>query len=184
MTRQVFVAADVAEMPPASHTAVTANGTRTNLWNPALWTPIPALDLKPGKGYHLRCGGILSTTTGSNTIIFNPTFGQSSTPASNAALGASTTVTLTASLSNVPWWAEFVLSVRSLGIAAAGATITGNGFVTIGGAAAAAGIIIPIGGTVVTNADHTVAQGLGLDVTWGAASNSITAQWSLLQSLN
>lgn len=186
MARQTFAAADVAQFPPASHTAVANTVTRTNLWVPALWTSIPALDPQANKVYILRCGGILSTTTGSNTIIFNPTFGQSATPGSNLALGASTTVTLTASLSSVPWYAEFLLGFRQLGIAASGATATGNGFVNIGGAAATAGIVIPIGGTVVTTADHTTAQGLVLDVTWGtaSASNTITAQWTFLQSQN
>lgn len=185
MSRQVFTAVDGADAAPASHTAVTASATRTNLWNPALWSFIPAMDMRAGKCYLVRCGGVLSTnSSGTNSIIFNPTFGQSSTPASNLALGVSTTVTLTNSLSSVPWWAEFLLTCRSLGVAASGATVTGNGYAVIGGAAAAAGIVIPFGGTVVTTADHTTAQGIALDVTWGAASNSITAQWQLLQSLS
>lgn len=186
MSRQTFTAADGAQFPPASHTAVASTTTRTNLWVPALWSFIPAFDPVPNKVYELRCGGILSTTTGSNTIIFNPTFGQSATPASNIALGASTTVTLTASLSSVPWYAEFTLGFRQIGIAASTATCTGNGRVVVGGASATAGIVLPIGGTVVTTADHTTAQGMCLDVTWGAssASNTITAQWSLLRSLN
>ena len=184
MSKQTFAAADVAEFPPASHTAVANTTTRTNLWVPSLWTPIPAFDPKPGKAYLLRCGGIISTT-GTPTIVFNPTFGQSSTPGSNLALGATTTWTL-GTLSSAPWWAEFVLGFRTLGIAASGATATGNGVVVIGGAAAAVGQAVPMGGTVVTTADHTTAQGLSLDVTWGtaSASNTITAQWTLLQSLN
>jgi hypothetical protein len=183
--RQAFVAPDIAEFPPASHSAVANTVTRTNLWVPALWTPIGALDPKPGKAYHLRVGGIISTT-GTPTIIFNPTFGQSTTPGSNIALGASTTWTL-GTLTNAPWWAEFVLGFRQLGIAAAGSTITGNGFVVVGGAAGAVGQCIPIGGlTGLTTADHTTPQGLVLDVTWGtaSASNTITAQWTMLQSLN
>jgi hypothetical protein len=184
MTKQTFAASDVAEFPPASHTAVANTTTRTNLWVPSLWTPIPAFDPKPGKTYLLRCGGIISTTA-TPTIVFNPTFGQSSTPASNIALGATTTFTL-GTLTNAPWWAEFVLGFRQLGIAASGATCTGNGYVVIGGAAAAVGQCVPMGGTVVTTADHTTAQGLSLDVTWGAASasNTITCQWTVPQSLN
>lgn len=184
MSQQKFTAPDLAEFPPASHTPVANTVTRTNLWNPALWTPIAALDPKPGKVYLLRCGGIISTT-GTPTIVFNPTFGQSATPASNLALGATTTFTL-GTLSSAPWWAEFLLGIRSLGIAASGATATGNGYVVVGGAAGAVGQTVPMGGTVVTTADHTTAQGLVLDVTWGSASasNTITAQWTTLQSLN
>lgn len=184
MTRQSFTAADIADFSPASHTAIASTTTRTNLWAPALWTPIAAYDPKPGKVYILRCGGIISTT-GTPTIVFNPTFGQSATPASNIALGATTTWTL-GTLSSAPWYAEFVLGFRQLGIAASGATCTGNGFVVVGGAAGAVGQSVPMGGTVVTTADHTTAQGLTLDMTWGtsSASNTITAQWTCLQSLN
>lgn len=183
MSRQSFAASDVADFPPASHTAVANTTTRTNLWAPALWTPIGAYDPKPGKAYILRCGGIISTT-GTPTIIFNPTFGQSATPASNLALGVAATITLGSALSGVPWYAEFVLGFRQIGIAASGATATGNGYVLIGNGGAQP--FTAMGGTVVTTADHTTAQGLVLDVTWGAASasNTITAQWTALQSLN
>lgn len=186
MSKQTFAASDVAEFPPASHTAVANTVTRTNLWVPSLWTPIPAFDPKPGKAYILRCGGIISTT-GTPTIVFNPTFGQSSTPGSNVALGTSTTLTLANNLTAQSWYAEFVFGFRQLGIAASGATATGNGSITLpGGNSTAAGVLLNIGGTVVTNADHTTAQGLTLDVTWGAASasNTITAQWTNIQSLN
>lgn len=184
MSKQTFAGVDIAEFPPASHTAVANTTTRTNLWVPALWTPISAFDPKPGKAYKLRCGGIISTT-GTPTIVFNPTFGQSGTPGSNIALGATTTFTL-GTLSSAPWWAEFTLGFRQLGVAASGATCTGNGFVVVGGAAAAVGQCVPVGGTVVTTADHTTAQGLLLDVTWGAASasNTITCQWTMLNSEN
>ena len=182
--RQTFVGSDIADFPPASHTAVANTVTRTNLWVPALWTPIAALDPRPGKAYLLRAGGVISTT-GTPTLIVNPTFGQSSTPGSNVALGATTTFTL-GTLTGAPWYAEFVLGFRQLGIAASGCTCTGNGLFVVGGAAGAVGQSVPMGGTVVTTADHTTAQGLVLDVTWGAASasNTITCQWTALQSLN
>lgn len=184
MSRQSFAASDITDFSPASHTAVANTTTRTNLWVPALWTPIAALDPKPGKIYRLCAGGIISTTA-TPTIVFNPTFGQSATPASNIALGATTTWTL-GTLSSAPWYAEFILGFRQLGIAASGATCTGNGFVVVGGASGAVGQSVPMGGTVVTTADHTTAQGMVLDVTWGAASasNTITCQWTALQSLN
>lgn len=185
MARQTFTAADVAQVPPASHTAVANTTTRTNLWVPAIWTPIPALDLQAGKAYELRCGGQISTT-GTPTIIFTPTFGQSATPGSNATLGASITLTLGSGLSNVPWYCVFTLGVRSLGVAASGSTVIGHGTVSIGGPAATAAQVVTIGATTVSTADHTTAQGLVLDVTWGtaSASNTITAQWTFLQSLN
>lgn len=183
MSGQSFTAADVAGFPPASHTAVANTTTRTNLWSPALWTPIGAYDLRSGKAYILRCGGVVSTT-GTPTLTFNPTFGQSGTPSSNLALGASPAVAMGNNMAGLPWSAEFVFGVRQLGIAASGCSATGNGYVLISD-----GTKTPfycMGGTVVTTADHTTAQGLCLDVTWSAASasNTITCQWTLLQSLN
>ncbi len=185
MARQSFTAVDLCEAPPASHAAVVSTATRTNLWVPALWTPIPAFDLRPGKAYTLRAGGIVSTT-GTPTLIFTPTFGQSTTPGSNLSLGGSTTTALGSALASVPWYAEVTMVVRSLGVAASGATVTANGLVVVGGPAATASQTFAVGGTVVTNADHTTAQGLCLDVTWGtsSASNTITAQWTLLASQN
>jgi hypothetical protein len=185
LSRQTFAAVDGAHFPPASHTAVANTVTRTNLWVPALWTFISAYDMVPNKVYELRAGGVISTT-GTPTIIFNPTFGQSATPGSNIALGASQTVTLGSGLSSVPWECIFTLGCRQVGVAASGSTVTGNGRVIVGGASATASQAIAIGGTVVTTADQTTAQGLVLDVTWGtaSASNTITAQWTLLRSLN
>lgn len=183
MSRQTFTGVDLREFPPTAHAAVANTITRTNLWVPALWTPIPAFDARPGKIYLLRCGGVISTT-GTPTIIFTPTFGQSVTPGSNISLGASGTITTGAGLANAPWWAEFVLGFRQLGLAAGGSSCVGNGHVTIG--SGGAGITSPMGGTDVTTADDTIAQGLCLDVTWGtaSASNTIQAKWSNVQTLN
>ncbi len=185
MSRQTFAASDVADFSPASHTAVANTTTRTNLWNIAMWTPIPAFDPKPGKAYLLRCGGAISTT-GTPTILFVPTFGQSATPASNVSLGSSGSFTLGSGLSGVPWYAEFVLGFRQVGIAASGATCVGHGSILVSGGSGNAGLTVPMGGTVATTADHSTDQGLALDVTWGAASasNTITCVWTLLQSLN
>jgi hypothetical protein len=185
MARQTFTGGDIVGAPPASHTPVANTVTRTNLWVPALWTPIPALDMQPGKLYELLCGGVYSTTA-TPTIIVNPTLGTSATPSSNAALGASRTTALPSSVTAASWFGRFVLAVRALGIAAAGATVTGNGQMSFQGAAAGLDVDLGIGGTVLATADHTINQGLLLDVTWGAASasNTIAAQWTSLRSLN
>lgn len=185
MSRQAFTSPDGAQFAPASHTAVASTASETNLWNPALWTFVNAGDPQPGKAYILRAGGIISTT-GTPTITFTPRWGQSATPASNVTLGASIALTTGSALSNVPWYAEFLLGFRQLGIAASGSTATGNGYVMIGGPTATASQVVTIGATVPTNLDHTTAQGLIISATWGtsSASNTITAQWTLLVSAN
>lgn len=183
MSRQSFTAPGLAEAPPSSHTAVNTTASRTNLWVPAKWTPIGAFEPRPGMSWTLRAGGIISNT-GTPTIIFNVCWGQSTTPGSNITFGASQTVTTASGLSSSSWYLEFTAVVRSLGMAASGCTMTGNGFVVVGGPSVTASTVIAVGGTVITTADDTTAQGLVADVTWGtsSASNTITAQWTSLVS--
>lgn len=164
---------------PASFTAVNTTNVETNLWVPAIWTPIPANDMQAGKLYENKCGGIFSTSSAAPTSLWTPRVGQSATPSSNVTMGASTATTMIASLASVPFFSQFTFTVRSLGLAASGATATGNGFVTIGGLTTAAGIIQDIGGAVATTLDNTAATGYILSQTWGtnAAANTLTCQW-------
>lgn len=164
---------------PASYAAVNTTNVETNLWVPAIWTPIPANDMQAGKLYENKCGGIFSTSSAAPTSLWTPRVGQSATPSSNVTMGASTATTMIASLASVPFFSQFTFTVRSLGLAASGATATGNGFVTIGGLTTAAGIIQDIGGAVATTLDNTAATGYILSQTWGtnAAANTLTCQW-------
>jgi hypothetical protein len=187
MSRQTFTGADVNDFPPASFTAVGGTSTaKWNLWNPALWSAIPAYDMRAGKVYVLECGGIISCVT-TPTIIFEPAFGQNnSAPPTNAGLGASRTLTLGTGLAAATWSARFILGVRSLNIAASLATVVGWGTVSIQGVAAAVDQTLQIGGTVLTTADHTTPQGIALNITFGTsnAGNTVTAQGCLLRSFN
>lgn len=184
MSRQSFTAADLAGFPPAAHTAVASTASRTNLWAQTIWTPIPALDMVPGKAYILRCGGVVGTT-GTPTIQFTTSIGTSATPASNLSLGQTTTLTL-ATITARNWYAEFTFGVRSIGIAAAGATVNGGGFVTIDNGAGVTSVVGTMGNTVPTTVDNTIANAVVIDVLWSAssASNTITCAWTFLQSLN
>jgi len=178
------VYASYLDAPPASATAQATFTAEAELWNPALWTPIPAFDMVPGKTYILRCGGICQSATTVNWT-FTPRFGQSATATTNLNLGASAVVPAGGTIpASSPWYAEFVMVVRSLNIAASLATITGNGYVVWPTTAILSGQVIPMGGTVVTTADHTTNQGLVLDATCGtsAGTNSIQAQWMSLSS--
>lgn len=178
------VYASYLDAPPSSPTGLATFTAEAELWNPALWTPIPAYDMVPGKVYTLRCGGICQSATTVNWT-FTPRFGQSATAATNLSLGASAVVpaggTIPAASS---WYAEFHMVVRSLNIAASLATITGSGFVVWPTTAILSSQTIVMGGTVVTNADHTTNQGLVLDATCGTSSgtNTIQAQWMYIAS--
>lgn len=185
MARQGFM-----DMPldaePTDFTALATFTAEANLWTPNLWTPIPAFDMRAGKAYKLSCGGIMQSATGVNWTI-TPRFGQSATPGSNLSLGASAVVPAGGTVPAASaWYAELTMVVRSLGIAASGSAITASGFVIFPTTAVLSGQAIPIGGTVVSTADHTTAQGLILSATCGtsAGTNSIQARWAILQALN
>jgi len=185
--RGYAMAMDVNDFPPASFTAVNTTTTETELWNPAIWTPVPANDPRAGKAYRATYGGVLGTAGAGPTLQFQPRWSQSTaTPPTGTTLGISTAPTLTASLSSVPFYGTFTYGWRTIGVAASGGTGTGNGFVAWGGAAGAAGVILPMGGTVTSSVDQTTAQGLLIGVIWGtsSASNTITAQWAVMQSYN
>ncbi len=165
---------------PTSHTAVNTTNVETNLWVPGIWTPIPANDMVTGKVYQGNAGGVLGTSSAAPTATWTPRCGQSATPASNVTLGATTGTTMIASLAAVPWTWIFTLSIRALGLAASGASGTGNGFIVIGGLTTAAGIVQSMGATVASTLDNTAATGLILSNTWGtnAAANTVQAQWT------
>ena len=163
----------------SSFTAVGTTTSETNLWVPAIWTPIPANDMVAGTIYKLAYGGIFSTSSSAPTSTWTPRCGQSATPATNITLGATTASTMIASLASVPFYGEFFVVIRALGLAASGATGTGNGTVSIGGITTAVGVTQVMGGSVATTIDNTAATGLIISQTWSAssASNTLTCQW-------
>lgn len=181
--RQGFASMDVNDFPPASFTAVTASATETNLWTPAIWTPIPANDMRAGKVYKISFGGVFTSTATQGTLTWTPRHGQSSTPSSNVTLGASGAIAPAASITAGPWYGEFTLGIRSLGLAASGSTGTGNGFVVTSGGTATA-TMYPLGGAVPTTLDNVGATGLVMSLTISVASQSYQAQWALIRSYN
>lgn len=183
-TRQGFMGSDVNDFPPASFTAVTASATETNLWTPNIWTPIPANDMRAGKYYKVSFGGVFTSTATQGLLTFTPRVGQSATPSSNVTLGASNVTAPAASLTGQAFYGEFTMGVRSIGLAASGATVTGNGFAVTQGAAAATGIMYVMGGTVPATADNTAASGLVVSLTISVTSQSYTCQWAVIQSGN
>lgn len=184
MPRQGFEAMDVNDFPPASFTAVTASATETNLWTPAIWSPIPANDMRSGKSYIVSFGGVFTSTATQGVLTFTPRVGQSATPASNVTLGASNATAPAASLTAQAWYGQFEWGVRTIGLAASGATATGNGFVITQGAAAATGTMYVLGGTVATTVDNTAAGGTIVSLTISVASQSYTCQWVKHRSSN
>lgn len=162
---------------PSSFTAVTASATETQLWVPAIWTPIPANSMRAGKVYRIAFGGVFSSTATQGVLTWTPRVGQSATVGTNVTLGASNATAPAASLTTQAWYGEFTMVVRTLGLAAAGATVTGNGFVLTQGVAAATGTVYVTGGAVPATADNTAASGIIVSLTISVASQSYTCQW-------
>jgi len=162
---------------PTSATAVTASATETQLWVPAIWTPIPANSTRAGKVFKIAFGGVFTSTATQGVLTWTPRYGVSATVATNPTLGASNATAPAASLTTQAWYGEFYATIRALGLAAAGGTITGNGMVVTQGAAAATGTLYVMGGTVAAAFDNTAISGLIMNLTISVASQSYTCQW-------
>jgi hypothetical protein len=175
-SRQYFMDT-LTEPPLANLTAVTAT-TITALWSAATYTPLAAYDAnRPGKTYRLCAGGIVSTST-SGTLIITPNVGVAT---GGATMGASVTQTVPVSLTNVAWYLEMQIVIRTTGTSG---TCIGTGFFNSAGAAATAGNawVLAFGGTSAT-IDTTIANGFTIGWTLSVAG-SVTPQWVTWQSLN
>jgi hypothetical protein len=169
------------EFPQTTFTPVTA-AAETNMWTPAVWTPIPANDASPGQCYVITFGGVYSNrTTSSPTSLWTPRWGQGG-DGTGVALGPSGAVYSGAALTTSPLFGKFEFNVIKCGSSGTG---TGSGVVVRGGTSGAGLIRDAIGGLVAT-IDTTTDQGLKMAHTWSAAnaSNTLTVQWVLMRSRN
>jgi hypothetical protein len=186
-SKQGFASMDYADFPSASFTAVNTTTTETNLWNPALWGQLPVGEIRGGRCWELKFGGVHGTTA-TPAISFRARCGtNNSAPPTGTDLGVGPTMTL-GTFTAQPFWGQGLFGCRSVGVAASTATITGNGFVICAGAAAATTVATCVFGglTTATTIDQSVAQGLSVSVIWGtnSASNTITCQWMTAQGMN
>lgn len=177
-SRQYFMDT-LAEPPLANLTALVAT-TIEALWPAATYTPIPAGDAnRPGKMYEITAGGIWSTGA-SGTLIITPNVGVAT---GGATLGASATVTVPVSITNVAWFLKMLVVIRTTGTSG---TCIGTGCFWSGGIAAntspGANTVVPFGGTSAT-IDTTVANGITIGKTLSVAG-SVTPQFVSWQSLN
>ena len=178
MSRQYF--ADVLADPPLINPAPTSPITATTesaMWTPAQWTPLNIGDARAGKVYQLKAGGIWSTSSSASTLTLTPRLALTAT---TPLLGTSAAQVPPVSLSGVPWYMQFTLVVRTIGLTGANSTCVGNGF--FAGASTAAAFVVPFGGTV-ASFDATAATGLWMGWTLSVAG-SCTPEWMTWQSLN
>lgn len=167
--------------------AINTTTTETNLWDPAIHAPLPVGEIRGGRCWQLDFGGVHGTTS-TPAISFRARCGtNNSAPPTGTDLGVGPTMTL-GTFTAQPFYGSGIFGCRIAGVAASGATITGNGFVICAGAAAATTVATCVFGglTNATAIDETVAQGLSVSVIWGTsnASNTITPQWMTHRSMN
>lgn len=144
----------------------------------AQYTPIQANEVRVGKIYVLRAGGIWSTST-SGTLILTPTL-------NTIALGVSQTQTVPFSMTAVPWRIEGELVIRTVGVAGTNSTAIGDFHFISGGlttnASPGGSINLGFGGTS-ASFDATILGGIQVQKTLSVAG-SMSVHYAFLQSLN
>lgn len=181
MSRGYFADAPYADPAIASQGAIVAT-TETVLFPVAQFTPIPTADARAGKVYRGWMGGIYSTGA-SGTLTITPRYGQ---VIGGITLGASTVQTVPVSLTNEPWFLEFILTIRTANNGTATSS-TGmlHGAFWGGGVAATAGsgFCVPFGGTSATfDTSGTTAGGIWIGWTLSVAG-SVTPQSCVFGSI-
>jgi hypothetical protein len=178
MSRQYFE--DTLVDPPLANLTAISATTETVLWPVAQYSPINIGDMRAGKIYKVSAGGIYSTGA-SGTLILTPRFGTST---AGITMGANAADTVPVSMTNVPWFLEFVCVMRTIGLAGTNSTVIGTGKFIGSTLGATAGIAhaFSFGGTSAT-VDATIAQGLAIGWTLSVAG-SVTPEWVTMQSLN
>jgi hypothetical protein len=167
----------------ADQTAVTGT-SEAGLWPAAQYTAFTANSLRAGQVWYATAFGVGTTASASQgNITLTPRYG---TTTGGTSLGASSATALVASASNAPWKIEYMLVVRSVGLAGANSSVVGNGCFSPAQAlvAASTGSQIMFGSTAGVSVDLSVAAGLFMGITLGSASDSFKTLFVGLESLN
>lgn len=180
MSRQYFV--DSPNTDPATAALATITATSETVLVPTIFTPIAAMEPRAGKAYRLCVGGTCTTGT-AGTLIITPRLGLT---ISGAALGASPTQNYVPSITLAPFYFEYTLVFRTIGVAAgANSTCVGSGIWWSNGAVAtaASSTVVVASSTASVSVDTTIAQALWIGVTFSVAP-SVIPHWATWQSLN
>jgi hypothetical protein len=167
------------EPPVVNQTAVVAT-SETSLWQASL-TTIPTADVRPGKMWKVTAAGIMSYAS-TGTLILTPRWGT--TTGGNPFGPNSTALTNAGATTNQPWWLEFMVTCRAIGLTGAFSTFIGHGLffsnTTFNGTTAQPPCAF--GGTIVTTGDPAAG---GLFIGWTlSVAGTVTTQQVAMQSLN
>lgn len=194
--RQYYNAPSVDSLiVPAS---ITPGTTKTSILTPAQANqcfPLPyslSGGILAGQAFRFECGGII-TTPATGTLIIDPYHGPGTTAtAFGTDMGASAAQTVTASLSNAPWYMSVTIVYRTVSAVATTSTawLTGHFHAPGTLATAGGGFGITFGSTAAVSVDTT---GLGTGGTFGAVNFAFTfsitgatviTEWTSPASLN
>lgn len=178
-SRQYF-ADTLVDPPTAALPTITA--TTETVLVPTIFTPIAAMEPRVGKVYQMRVGGTVTTGT-AGTLTITPRYGL---VIGGVALGASGAQNYVPSITLAPFYFEYTLVFRSIGVAAgANSTCVGSGQWISGGAVAtaASSTVVMAAATASVSVDTTVASGLWIGVTFSVAP-SVIPHWATWQSFN
>jgi hypothetical protein len=174
---------------PAGFTVVTdqtqISGTSETLLWPYQFTGIPAQGLVPGQQVEIKAFGVATTpASAATTITLNPRWG---TTTGGVTLGISnTSATVVASQTGVPWFLNFLVTMRTVSDVATSSTVKGAGTccgITMGGSATIPSVLV-MGGTAAT-VDTVSTEALVFGATLGgSASWFMTTQGIALEVLN
>jgi hypothetical protein len=165
--------------------AATVSGTSETLLWPYQFTGIPSQALVPGQQVQIMAFGVATTpASAATTMTINPRWG---TATSGVTMGISnTSPTVVASQTNVPWFLNFLATVRTVSDVATSSTVLGAGTIdgiTTGTSATTVNHLV-MGGTAAT-VDTVSAEGIVFGVTLGgSASWTMTTQGIALEVLN
>jgi len=150
------------------------------LFPPTPYTLIPTADIRAGKMWKLTACGIMSFAS-TGTLILNPFYGTST---GGVTMGANSTALPNQGVTTAqPWWLEFMMTCRTVGLPGVNSTFIGHGFFMTNTTFVASTSIayMTIGGTVATG-DPTLG-GICIGKTLSVAG-TMTTQQIALQSLN
>lgn len=195
MARQGFSSMDTNDGATVAFGAVVSISSETNMVGTTQglinqFCAIAANDARPGKMYEVKAGGVYGNT-GTPTMVYTPRWGSSTTPATNVTLGASAAWTSITGTTALPWYLQFTLTIRTVGVGATQGTAYGTGFVIHQIPVTSSQLAAPVmmGATIATidvTGQGTAGCGITMNLTWSAnsASNTSTCNWWSLQSLN
>jgi hypothetical protein len=177
--RQYF--ADLGADPPTADLA-TITATSETVLIPTIFTPIAAMEPRSAKAYRLCVGGTCTTGT-AGTLIITPRLGLT---ISGIALGASPTQNYVPSITLAPFYFEYTLVFKTIGVAAgANSTCSGSGYWISNGAVAtaASSTVVVCSSAAAAAVDTTIANALWIGVTFSVAP-SVIPRWATWSPLN